>query len=255
MNRTGNLFILLQLTPGAEGVYLRGLCRADEMKVENTDTKNLITLLESLLQPAITGNNVQAAKIVTADRDRLLAALYISLYGAKVESTVNCEECRQKFDLDFSLNEIIRHYQPSAASVSNDGKYQIEPGICFRLPTGEDEILISGFSGVEAERRLFERCLLNGNPETDNEKVQSKMAELAPVLSMNMQAICPECSHEQQVQFDIQSFFLTKLKQERPALIREIHSIASQYHWSQQEILDLPRNLRKQYAALIQSEN
>jgi hypothetical protein len=249
-----SLFIPLQLTPGAKGVYLRSLSGADEMTVENADTKNLLTLLESLMQPCATDNKLHAAQIVTADRDRLLASLYVSIYGNKVESTVNCTACNQKFDLDFSLYELLRHYEP-AADVSNNGQYQLEPGIRFRLPNGEDEIFINGFTQAEAERQLLERCLLEGNVETDNKKVQLKMAELAPVLSMQMQVNCPECGNEQQVQFDMQSFFLTKLKQERPELMREIHCIASQYHWSQQEILNLPRNLRKQYAALIQQDN
>lgn len=251
-----NLFIPLQLTPGVEGVYLRSLCGADEMSVENAGTQNLINFLESLIQPGTTGNNkVHAAKIVTADRDRLLALLYISLYGSKVESTVSCKECGQKFDLDFSLNDLLKHYGPSSAHFSDNGKYELEAGISFRLPTGEDEVVINGFSGAEAEKKLLERCLLEGNAETDNEKVQLKMAELAPVLSLNMEAICPECSHEQQVQFDMQSFFLTKIKQEKVMLVREVHNLASQYHWSHQEILDLPRSLRKQYAALIEPGN
>ncbi len=255
MDGSGDLFIPLRLTPGAEGIYLRSLRGADEMTIKNTGTKNLICLLESLIQSSKTSIKVDAAQIVTADRDRLLAALYISMYGAKIESTVNCKECSQKFDLDFWLNELLEHYQPSTATLPDGGKYEIEPGICFRLPNGEDEMLINWLGGAEPERQLFERCLLEGDPETDSEKVEAKLTELAPVLSMDMQAICPECNHTQEVQFDMQSFFLTKLKQERPGLIREIHNIASQYNWSHQEILDLPRSLRKQYAALIQSEN
>jgi hypothetical protein len=252
---SNNFFIPLQLTPGVDGVYLRSLTGADEMIVENTGTKNLVSLLESLMQPSATGNNLHASQIVTADRDRLLASLYISMYGTKIESTVKCAACGQKFDLDFLLDELLRHYQPDVAAVSENGSYQLESGISFRLPNGEDEMFINGLTAAESERLLLERCLLEGNTETDNEKVQLKMAELAPVLSMEMQTFCPECDNEQQVQFDMQSFFLTKLKQERPALMREIHCIASQYHWSQQEILNLPRNLRKQYAALIQQGN
>lgn len=249
-----NLFIPLWLTPGVEGVYLRSLCGTDEMSIQNTGTQNLVNLLESLIQPSTSGSKVPATKIVTADRDRLLALLYISMYGYKVESTVSCLECRQKFDLDFSLIELLDHYQPSPVTALESGKYELEPGISFRLPTGEDELLIDGYRGAEAEKKLLERCLLEGNAETDNEKIQVKMAELAPVLSMEMQAVCPECGQQQQVQFDMQSFFLAKLKQEKNVLVQEVHNIASQYHWSHQEILNLPRQVRKQYAALIQPD-
>ena len=255
MNGSGDLFVRLRLTPGAEGIYLRSLRGVDEMTIKNTGTKNLLSLIESLIQPTTASAKVGAAQIVTADRDRLLASLYISIYGAKIESAVNCKECEEKFDLDFRLDKLLKHYELSTVPLPVDGIYEIEPGICFRLPNGEDELFINQFRGAEAERQLFERCLLKGDPETDNEKVQTKMAELAPVLSMDIKAICPECNHSQEVQFDMQSFFLIKLKQEIPDLIREIHNIASQYHWSHREILDLPRNIRKQYAALIQYEN
>ncbi len=249
------LFIPLLLTPGAKGIYVRSLCGADELTIEETGTLNLINLLDSLMKNATLGNKISAAQIVTADRDRLLATLYISLFGSKVESTLNCRNCEQKFDLDFSLEDLLRHYQPLPAQESENGSYELEPGVFFRLPTGEDEIFIHGLPKEEAEKRLLERCLLKGNPETDKEKVQLRMAELAPVLNLEMQAICPECSHEQQVQFDMQSFFLIRLKQEKPGLIQDIHYIASRYHWSQKEILDMPRNLRKHFVALIQTEN
>lgn len=246
------LFIPLLLTPGADAVWLRSLCGTDELAIEDTGTANLLSLLESLIRENKTGNTTSVTQIVTADRDRILAALYVSLYGVKIESTISCQNCQQKFDLNFSLDDLLNYYRPH---FPKNNSYKIEEGITFRLPTGEDELLINGLAKSEAEKLLFERCLLQGNPETDKEKVQLKMAELAPVLNLIMEAVCTECNHVQEVQFDIQSFFLTKLKQERPALIREIHCIASKYHWSQQEILDLPRNIRKQYVALIQSGN
>lgn len=255
MNESDDLCIALRFTPGVGVIYLKSVRGTDEIIIKNTGIKNLMIFLDSLIQPAPTGDNIQASQIVTADRDRLLATLYISIYGAKIESTVTCKECDEKFDLDFRLDDVLQHYQSPTVILSNNGKYEVEPGVSFRLPTGEDEMLIDGLSIAEAEKELIKRCLLEGDPEVNSENVQAKMEEVAPVLNINMQVVCPECGHIQEVQFDMQSFFLTKLKQERPDLFKEIHYIASQYHWSHQEILDLPRYLRKQYAALIQSEN
>lgn len=236
-------------------VCIRNVCGTDELAIENTSIQTLLGFLESLLHRSTADNKIHAAQIVVSDRDRLLALLYISMYGDKIESTLHCRNCGQKFDLDFSLRELLTHYYTVPASISDNGRFEVEPGISFRLPTGEDEILATGSSIKQAEQLLLERCLLDGNIAADSEKVQSKMAALAPVLNLKMEAHCPECEHSQEVQFDMQSFFLAKIKQERPLLIREIHSIASQYHWSQQEILELPRKIRKQYAALIESDN
>jgi len=249
------LFIPLRVTPGAKGIYLRGLRGADELAIEETDTRNLIHLLDSMMDDGSKPNKIRAAQIVTSDRDRILAALYISLFGPKVASTLSCRNCAEKFDLDFSLHDLLAHSLPTLTQASDNGTYELEPGVSFRLPNGEDEMMINPNISGDGEKQLLERCLIEGNPETDNEKIQVKMAELAPVLNMEMQASCPECGVVQQVQFDMQSFFLMRLKQERHVLLREIHAIASQYHWSQKEILDLPGNVRKQYAALIHAGN
>ena len=248
-------FIPLHLTPGINGVYIRNLCGTDELSVESKGLSDVLNFLDSLIIKDGNGKKINASEIVTADRDRLIAMLYISLYGHKIESTLICKNCDQKFDLDFSLYDLLNHYKPDPLTVTQNGTYEVESGINFRFPTGEDEKSVIGLSQSEAEKMLLGRCLLKGNPESNNEKVQLKMAEIAPVLNIEMQATCPECNYSQETRFDIQSFFLMKLILEKTLLIREIHYIASKYNWSLNEIVSLPRNLRKKFAALIQSEN
>ncbi|QAA81828.1 hypothetical protein EI546_08905 [Aequorivita sp. H23M31] len=251
MHKSEALFIPLRWTPNTPAIHLRSLKTADEMDIKNTDTNSLLRLLDSLIQNSPSGKEVQASQIVTADRDRIVAHLYLHIYGSKIESTVKCKSCEQKFDLDFNLDQLLEHYQPTAETLPNDGIYKIEPNIQFRLPNGEDEIFVENLSAQDAETKLLERCLIEGDPKIDREKIQQKMAELAPLLSMDMKANCPECDHTQEVRFDMQPFFLTRLMQEGPRLAKEIHAIASVYHWSHQEIMNLSRNSRKQYAGLI----
>ena len=250
------LFIPLKITPGLSGIYLNALRGKEEILVDDISTRTALNLLEALITKGtgkdITGN-VHAGKIVTADRDRILAQLYISVYGSRVESTLDCEHCRNAFDLDFSMDELLSHYQLTSAEPTEDGSYQIEPGTRFRFPTGEDEVMLAESSPTDAEDFLMMKCFLEGDFTNDRAKVQEAMSEMGPVLNVDMQASCPECGRQQQVQFDIQSFFLTKLRQERPQLIREIHSLAINYHWTQDVILNLPRNLRKQLACLIEA--
>ena len=246
------LFVPLQITPGINGVYLKSICGKDELAVEDTSTRTALALLNGLIA-GDKDHKLNAAKISTPDRDRILAYLYISIYGPKVESTITCDKCKEPFDLDFFLTDLLGHYQQYPELQQKDSTYRIESGGVFRFPNGEDELLLNDVPQSVAENFLISRCLIKGDPEKDSAEVQTRMAEIAPILNIEMQATCPECGHEHLVQFDIQSFLLTKLKQQRPQLIQEIHSIAMNYHWSQKSILALPRNLRKQYAALIES--
>jgi hypothetical protein len=252
-----SFFIPLQVTPGIEGLFLKPLCGMNELSVEDIGTRTALTLLESLLSKdnsKHSANNINVSKISTADRDRILAHVYISVYGPKIESTSNCENCNIPYDLDFSMADLLNHYPLEPKLLLDDGTFQTESGSSFRLPTGEDELLLAALSPPDAEDFLMTRCLVKGEPNNDNVSIQRKMSEIAPVLNIEMQANCPECGQVQQVQFDVQSFLLTKIMQERSQLIREIHSIAVNYHWAQETILQIPRHLRKQYVSYIESE-
>src|SRR6266478_906542 len=83
---------------------LREVTGRDEFAVAGTSTADAIELLSSLLKKtAAEGDAPCAADIVSADRDRLLAAVYARAFGDRVESTLTCARCAQPFDLSFSL--------------------------------------------------------------------------------------------------------------------------------------------------------
>jgi hypothetical protein len=253
----GSVFVPLRLTHGVRDVALHPLRGVDEMLVEDVSTRTALLLLERVVHrvnPEKAAETFRVADIVTADRDRIFAALFMSMYGNKIESTITCRQCNSPFDLDFSLPSLLDHYQLSAVAASDEGVFQIGKGASFRLPTGADELLLGEISETTAEDFLLSRCLIKGNVKKIGVQVQKKMAEIAPVLNLAMQSHCPECGTDQEVHFDIQTFFLTRLKQEYPQLIKEVHRIAKSYHWSADTILNLPRNLRKQYVAMIESE-
>ncbi len=249
------IFVPLKYTSGFSGIYLKPISGAVQLNFEKNNLSNLLDLLDELILPNENGNKPKAGQIVIADRDEILAALYISVFGEKIESTVICKNCEQKFDLDFALKNLLTHSKSPQIFSNENGVYQLDTNISFRLPTGNDELAISGLSKNEAENNLYIGCLLTGNPKTSKEIVQQEMEKIAPVLNIDMQAICPECNHLQIVKFDIQTFFSTKLIQERTQLFNEIHALATNYHWSKSEILELPRSLRKRFFDMIQSNN
>jgi hypothetical protein len=53
--------------------------------------------------------------------------------------------------------------------------------------------------------------------------------------------------------FDTATFFLAEVAATADRLLDEVHAIAWHYHWSESEILDLPRARRRRYLDLIAS--
>ncbi|HKI43799.1 MAG TPA: hypothetical protein VKA08_00575 [Balneolales bacterium] len=251
-------YIPLLLTAHVTGTYLNPVSGASEILVEDTSTRTALDFLASLIaktDPADAGTHFQAADVVTADRDRILAALYKDLFGDLISGTLNCVECGKPYDLDFSLTDLLDHYALQPMTVEPDGSFSIGPDIRFRLPTGEDELLLENTDPMTAESLLLQRCVNQPVTSISPELIQEHMNKVAPLLHIEMEARCPECNASQTLQFDMQHYFLEKMIRERPVLLRDIHLIASHYHWSDDSILALPRPLRKQYVQMIEADS
>lgn len=219
---------------------LRGI---DEMAVRGTGTVDAIALLDSVLGPAGAGRlpTAGAADLTSAERDDLLVAALARTYGPTISSTVGCGSCGEPFDLDFSLPDLVK----SAGAQTSP----LPGGV--RLPTGADELAVMGLTADRAEAVLVERCVGEG---------ADRMAALAAIepsgrlVDIELDAACPECGERQPVTFDVQTYLLTTLTQDRARLVGEVHLLASAYGWHLAEILSLPRSDRRRYAALVDAD-
>ena len=85
--------------------------------------------------------------------------------------------------------------------------------------------------------------------------MEAEVASAAPVLSQDLSAACPHCEAANSVRFDIADFLLRTLAAETPFLWREVHLIARSYGWSLQEILRLPRAVRRQLSGFVVADS
>jgi hypothetical protein len=133
--------------------------------------------------------------------------------------------------------------------------YRLEGGVRFRLPTPFDREAVAGLPIERASEELLRRCVLDGGLDERRQLVtEAAMARLAPVLRMDLDAVCAECGAAQLAHFDIAAYLLRALVRERRWLYREVHTLAMQYRWSPNDILSLTREQRRTYVALVRAE-
>jgi hypothetical protein len=234
--------------------YLRELRGHDEELVEDVDTWTAIALIDRLLvdAPGAAVRPGEACRLCAADRDRILAAIYVRELGARIQATPTCPACGKTFDIDFRLDELGQTLEPSYDGVERvgEGRFALEDGTCIRIPNGEDELVSSAARDPSAA--LIERCVERG--AIGVERLGELLERLAPVMDLAMGAECAECGHEHQVRFDVQSFLLGRILAERALRASEVHRIARGYGWSLGEILSMPRNRRRSYVDLVERE-
>jgi hypothetical protein len=255
----GHMATRQTLAAGSRNVRLRELTGYDELAIDRTDSAAAIALIDRLCTAPAEhvphSNDPGVAFQLTAfERDQILAGIYAHYYGKRIDSTLTCATCSKPFDIAFDLDELIgRAARPSDIHAAPDGSYCLESGVRFRLPTGGDELAVLHLSPDEAVGELLRRCMLEAPGGFDPGAVQDAMEQVAPIIDIDVNTSCPECGTGAQSRFDLQSYLLQSILQDRRRLWRETHVLAIAYKWSLQDILGLARPDRRTLVALIES--
>lgn len=232
-------------------IELRPLTGRDERSLEGVSIFDTIALIDRLLidrAGAIVAAG-QAVNLTSAARDRALACIYTQSYGDLIRSSRLCASCGNHYDLSFKLSDLLNGY-PMAPPPA-DGVYQTPEGLRFRLPTGIDELAVIGLGPQAARRALLKRCTLT--EDADPARIEAAMEAVAPLLNTELEAICPECATAEIMDFDMGTYLLRRLLNDKERLPNEVHMLAMAYGWSHDDILDLTRSERRRYMALIEA--
>jgi hypothetical protein len=220
-----------------------------------------------------------ARDLLVADRQYLLLKLREVTFGDRVQATMICPQpaCRAKTDIDFSTRDVpvqassdkgpLHEVQLSSEAAFVDSEGKVHREAVFRLPNGRDQeavILILMHDEIRAAAMLLERCLqrlgslANVNAEQLSPlarmELEEHMAALAPRVELTMEGVCPECRQTFAVPFDLEQFIFEELKTSRDLLYREVHYLAYHYHWSEQEIMTMPKEKRRHYMEVLAKE-
>jgi hypothetical protein len=246
--------VALRFHPSLARVRVRELSGADEQLVAAASTADAVRLIAAVIADG--AGAPDASSLAAADRDRLLAALYEISFGRRIDSTVRCARCGEMFDVDFRLDDLVAacdRSTPDTLERCAPDRFRLPSGVVFRLPTAAEEI--ASALGDDAINALADRCIVEPAGATLSlDELERAMDSVAPPLDVELSTRCAECGAAQEVRFDVQSYVLSAILNERRRLWHDVHRIASTYHWSRREILELPRSERRDMVERIESD-
>ncbi len=230
------------------------------------------TLLASSVEAIGAYKPVEAAHVAAlsrGDRQRLMLALRAQLFGESLSLVVRCPvpSCGEAADVELSIDELAPEPvtpSPEVIHCEVDGQE-----IVLREPTGhDDEVLTAtGRDRAELSARLWARLVLSiGDREGIDpagwqalapelrQGIALALAEHGSELDLRFVSRCPVC--DGLLEFTVDPFEL--LRRELAAgtdrLAAEVHSLAFYYHWSEADILALPRTSRWTYIDLVRRQ-
>lgn len=225
-----------------------------------------------------------ARSLLVADRQYLLLKLREATFGDQVQATARCPwpECGERSDIGFSTQDVPvqesvdkgpwyeMQLSPGAAIVGEDGEAYRD--MTFRLPNGGDQESIASILLVEedearASAMLLERCIQRIGPldqpggeltgrltAAARMEIERQMEAIAPHVELTMEGDCPECGQAFAIPLDLTELFFSEVRISLDLLYREAHYLAYHYHWSEREIMEMPRDKRRKYIEILAEE-
>jgi hypothetical protein len=208
---------------------------------------------------AADGGPIRWEDLPVLDLDAALLRVRQMVFGNLIRADLTCSApgCGKRIDIAFGVNEYLGHHSPRRArdadAAEGGGWMRLrEVSVSFRLPTGADQLAIGNHP--QPRRELIRRCIRPGDVSSAIvRRVERAMETLAPSLARELNGICPECAAPFAVFFDPRRFILAELRDQAAFIYADAHLLAEQYHWSEAEILALPRARRLRYAEMIRA--
>jgi hypothetical protein len=200
----------------------------------------------------------------TARRTQALLTIAIRTSGSDLELGVTCPNlaCGELLELPIRLTDFEQDNVPDNIQCRTDDGVMLT----LRLPNGDDQRRWFRLGLAEdADWAVMATDLItavDGQPlEAGNSDVADWLKHIEqalqasdPLTDLSIETSCPHCDRHFSVDVDLEKELLMLLEQRQPQLLNEIHSIASAYHWSEEQIMNLRPARRQQYLARIDGD-
>lgn len=212
-----------------------------------------------------------ARELPVGAREALLLHVRRLTLGPRLDAVHDCSACGAALDVPLDLAALLDAAPPAAPapaaarerSFAADGRAL---RLRYRLPTGADHEAAARAALADpraGEALLVARAALAVHAEDGAplpraewppqvaEALADAVAEDDPLVEVRLDVACPACGAAGEALLDPTDFILAELAPDRERLDREVHALALHYHWSERDILALPRRRRRRYLDLL----
>lgn len=208
------------------------------------------------------------AALTRGDTDQIAFALHTAMLGPAVALVARCPNpaCGELADVDLDIGDLLADTtvpEPEwFVAESEAGRVVLRP------PTGADLRALDGLDDDERTAALM-TAVVRSAASPDGAPLDTTWAALPPSLrtaallalarrpvapTTDLQVGCPTCRAVMELRVDPLVLLARRLRAGAGRLLLETHCLAYHYGWSEEAVLDLPRERRWAYLALLRAQ-
>jgi len=192
-------------------------------------------------------------------RERRLLELRAAAFGPRLTGLVACEACGEQLELALGVDELC------AAGAAGDADLTLVAdgyALSLRLPDSADLRAAAAAPPDAAASLLLRRCVVRAERDgapADPENLPAallaaagdRLADADPLADLRFALTCVGCGHVWQAPFDAAAFVWAELDAWAARMLREVHTLAAAYGWSERDILRLGAARRARYLDMV----
>lgn len=212
---------------------------------------------------ALEVDDAALGRLTVGQRDALVMDLRGRVFGAGVASVADCPACSERMDVTFDLRDI---WAPPRGEPADPIEIESEGYRVRARPPSVDDLIWLDECDPAVDRRtaLLERCVLEARrkgrsvraaalPPSVVSEISAALANVDPRAEIQLALSCAACGHTWSALFDIVSYFWQELESWVWRTARDVDALATQYGWSETEILAMSPDRRTLYLELVRA--
>lgn len=192
-----------------------------------------------------------------AERNRLLLHLHRVSFGSSLDGYVACTQCGTAMELSLSVADMLAQIDQSRAPASLQWLDGDQPRSMRTATTADLLAAAQAPDEAAAEQQLLLRCLgmdasaTASLPASSMQAVRSGFEQLHAGSELRCVLHCPDCGHTTAYELDLAHFVWREALHAAHRLLGDIHALALNYGWREQDIAAMSPARREAYLELL----
>lgn len=182
-----------------------------------------------------------------------LLRLRAASFGPHIDGHADCRHCGERLAFALDTQTLLQ-----GAPVEGAPRDTEVAGLRLRAPSLRDLAAVAAEAdAARAAHALLARCTLSGDlAGLDAQalaRVEAALEQLDPLADLALALQCSGCGQAAQAQLDPGRLLWDELEARAQALFHAVHSLASAYGWTEDQVLALAPARRARYLAMVRA--